>query len=524
MKPYLKLLVRRESREMMGQRFVNVWLLILMLVATFVSIAFSEGSMNYLEDKMSDPFTNWVNISRMNDDNTTSDEDFNEFRDSLYDERNKQRFDYNDVLISMYEYFNMWGRNGGAYPISARFFQHLNSPLIHEVLKPGNIVEGCKVDTTLLDNETMGLIVSIGAIKRLGYDEKQLPAYINILKINEGADSLGFKLVASGNKYLPVSLPVLAVVKRLPGNVQMLSGIFLYEQLRNGAGTHPFDFTAHPDKYLRQLAFYVDDSRCEEFRKYVLSVVPDSTKTEILNANDYYHSMRSWKPGNIWQINFGDGATPTKVYQDVANTIVRQFPDQLQVCRVFLLNTGEAETPNSMYLSVEFRSLEKIGAFEAFAKEHKIQLEMEQVHSKQNFQEVARMARILSAAMLIFSIVCIIMFLVNMLQNYFQKVKRNIGTFKAFGMNGKELIRTYVLMLIVIVAIAIVAALLLTWTLQGLLPVAGLEKDGFNYLDLWNGSAIIAACIVLVSTVITVIFVMTRLLSQTPGDLIYDRN
>ena len=55
------------------------------------------------------------------------------------------------------------------------------------------------------------------------------------------------------------------------------------------------------------------------------------------------------------------------------------------------------------------------------------------------------MAAILSAAMVIFSIVCIIMFLVNMLQSYFQKVKRNIGTFKAFGMNAAELIYVYVI-------------------------------------------------------------------------------
>jgi short-subunit dehydrogenase len=61
------------------------------------------------------------------------------------------------------------------------------------------------------------------------------------------------------------------------------------------------------------------------------------------------------------------------------------------------------------------------------------------------------MASILSAAMVIFSIVCIIMFMVNMLQSYFQKVKRNIGTFKAFGMNGNELIQVYIIILVAIV-------------------------------------------------------------------------
>lgn len=126
--------------------------------------------------------------------------------------------------------------------------------------------------------------------------------------------------------------------------------------------------------------------------------------------------------------------------------------------------------------------------------------------------------------MVIFSIVCIIMFLVNMLQSYFQKVQRNIGTFKAFGMNAGELIYTYVIILVLIVITAIAFALLATWGIQMILPVLGLEKDGFNYLSLWNGTTYVAAVVVLVSTVATVVFVMTRMLSKTPGDLIYDRN
>ena len=114
--------------------------------------------------------------------------------------------------------------------------------------------------------------------------------------------------------------------------------------------------------------------------------------------------------------------------------------------------------------------------------------------------------------------------MVNMLQNYFQKVKRNIGTFKAFGMNGRELISVYILLLIMIVFAAVIIALLLTWTLQVLLPLFGIEKDGFNYLSLWHSTTYVATIVIFLATVCTVVIVMTRLLSQTPGDLIYDRN
>ena len=149
---------------------------------------------------------------------------------------------------------------------------------------------------------------------------------------------------------------------------------------------------------------------------------------------------------------------------------------------------------------------------------------MSQVSSKENFNAVSVMANILSWAMIVFSMVCIIMFIVNMLQSYFQKVKRNMGTFKAFGISSSELINVYVLILLVIVISAIIISLSVTWLIQLLLPVLGLLKDGqFNYLSLWNMKTVWSVIIVIVATVVTVRVVMTRLLRQTPGDLIYDR-
>lgn len=111
-----------------------------------------------------------------------------------------------------------------------------------------------------------------------------------------------------------------------------------------------------------------------------------------------------------------------------------------------------------------------------------------------------------------------------MLQSYFQKVKRNLGTFKAFGIGSLELINVYVLIMLAIILAAIIMSLAFTWLLQGVLPLLGLLKDGeFNYLSLWNLKTVCSIIIVIVATIVTVFVVMNRLLKQTPGDLIYDR-
>ena len=78
MKEYLKLLAKREFKVVLGNKYSNLWLLSAVLFATFLSIAFSNSSMLYLEEKMNDPFTNWVNIQK----NYASD-DFDEFRARL---------------------------------------------------------------------------------------------------------------------------------------------------------------------------------------------------------------------------------------------------------------------------------------------------------------------------------------------------------------------------------------------------------------------------------------------------------
>lgn len=529
MKQYLKLLMVREAKEVLGKNGTNLWLLTLVLVATFTSIAFSKGSMNYLEDKMADPFTNWVSIKK----DFIGDEKFNHFREKLQKPENAKYFDYRDVMMDQYLGLNIQGpENGRIEYLSIRFFEHFHSPLVEKILDKDNVVEGCHLDSTVFIDNTFGFIVTLDALKRLGYKTSNLPPYIHFLSsVSEehaydlNFDSLGLKpLSMSKSKYLRVALPILAVVHKLPNNMDMVSANFFYEQYHYNHITEPFAVTVHREDYLHHLFYWVSDDIGEEaFEKYVRELKVSDMDISVYSEEENLLPMKSWKSGKMLTVDVGGEHLPIEMFNSVDRAIAKKWGEDL-VQRVYRLETKDYPSPRSDYLSVEFRSLDHIREFEAFAKADSISLEMEQVHSKENFNAVTVMAAILSGAMVIFSIVCIIMFMVNMLQSYFSKVKRNIGTFKAFGMNTTELIYTYVLILITIVLSAIIMALLITWGIQGILPLMGVEKEGFNYLSLWNTTTYIAVSVVIVSTIITVIVVMSRLLSQTPGDLIYDRN
>ena len=276
-----------------------------------------------------------------------------------------------------------------------------------------------------------------------------------------------------------------------------------------------------------ELRFFVSDN-VTNFEEVVKNCTVDSLQESlwILPTEDIAQKrLKCWKPGLIYTVSVGEPQTPIEVFQSLTKKILSHY-SSLDVCRVYDYDKYRGSGSSIInYLAIQFETLDSIRAFEQFAdREYGIKIEMSQVNSKENFNAVSVMAGLLSWAMIVFSITCIIIFIVNMLQGYFQKVKRNLGTFKAFGISNKDLTEVYVLIMLGVIGFALVLSLSVTWLIECLLPMLGFMKDGeFNYLDLWNTQTLWTTVIIVASTLFTVVIVMNRLLKQTPGDLIYDR-
>jgi len=521
MKEYLQLLAQRESHVVLGKKWVNMWLLVVVLIATFISIAFSNGSMAYLKEKMSDPFTNWVNIQ-----NAHGSGKFSELHAALQREDVRLHYGYKDIQSDHYFPVTLLGSEDetGHRPdryLECRFFEQLNSDLMRAILSENNVVGNSAISVDELDNSSLGFIITIDNLRKLGYDEECIPAYIDYLANSDKADTLGFKLYY--DRFVAAPMPILAVVRRLPQNMDLIaSGYWLCQY--NNDNTHPFDF--NNESYQRSL-FYFVNNEISDFEEKVMSFVPDSLSNAVVLPTEQIKHMNSWSNGCFLQV-FPDerkNIEDLSVYVDIAKKISSEY-DENSVKRVFAYDCSDYSNTESAYLSVNFEKLDSIRSFEAYVKENfNIQIEMSQVNSKENFSAVSFLASILSWAMIVFSIVCIILFIVNMLQSYFQKVKRNMGTFKAFGISTFELIETYVIILSTVIIVSIGIALLVTSIVQYGLHYAGIMKEGqFDYLSLWSETTIwIAIIIIFIATIATVYFVMNRLLKQTPGDLIYDR-
>lgn len=536
---YLSLFIRREGKIVLGKRYSNVWLLTAVLAATFLAIAFANGSLNYLNYKMNDPFIKWVDIK-----NENKAAAFDQLQRSLGDSLLARKYHYRNFSYDYeYSYYFFGKEDTVQVYLKSRFFDVNNKELIEAIMDDDNRVAGLTpAEVQDISDNSMGVFLTEKALTAMGY--VKVPAYVDLYQYSGGADALGFKSV---NNRVRVPVPVLGVVKRLPGNVDMVSFTNLYRQKYDAGNVLNMNNAAYASSLCYFLPEEVDaaefDARLQEeiARKTDIQFVIDdlgydpkelySFKNRITSTDEdgyVYHYLGFRQVVSLDTLSF----TP-QICADVNDAIMADYASK-GVYRLFKYNYSNVVLPTGDYLSIHFDDLKMIKQFaEEVVNSCELEIEMSQINSKENFQSVSVMAITLSIVMVIFAVVCILLFIVNLLQSYFQKVKRNIGTFKAFGISNRELRRVYMTIMLALVGVSVTASLVFVTLIQLILPVLGIVKgEGFGFLSLWYCDVIhffpplicvSAIIIVMVSAAVTVRIVMNNLLSATPGDLIYDR-
>lgn len=520
-KEYLKLLAKREGREMLGSRFSNLWILSAVLAVALLAVSFSWAGKKYLEFKMADPFTNWVNVE-----NNFGKGNYIDFFNDLSNQEICDRFQINSVSGDDYEADWFMGADGKERFLECRFFGDFDGSLIRGVLDSKNVVHRCSSDPETISNESYGLIITADALKKLGYSLDDVPAFINISQPAGDDFSLGMNLYEfEGTYYSMDPMPLLGVVKSLPMNMDIIGSHFWYSQSQDNI-RYPF-FINDPKYFDRdQLYYFVEEGKDSLFVNTISELPHESAKTpRTVLCEDEMEAFRPWKAGNFYQVMYGNASTSPEERAEYDRSVQERLSSN-GVTRVYKYEEADTyENSDFLYYSVYFNDLKSIVEFEKYVKEeYKIQLEISQVTSKQNFRIVSTIANVLTVVMIAFAIICIVMYIINMLQAYFQKVKRNLGTFKAFGMESDSLIRVYVATLLLIVSAAIVISVFITLIISVALRVVGIcWETGFPYFILFNWNTLISIMVVIIATAVTSARVMSRLFRNTPGDLIYDR-
>ncbi len=514
---YFRLFVKREGKVVLGKNYSSLWLLTAVLTATFLAIAFSNASLDYLSYKMDDPFINWVDIK-----NEFGEGDFFGLENALDSDENKEYYHYSSYQSDFsftYMFFGKEEKN--IQYLKCRFFQDISTPLVEEILNKDNVVRNWRVkDLASVAPNTIGVILTEEAMKKLGFSSA--PSYIDFQSYSPGADAYGFNLM--DEEFVRVPVPVLAIVKRLPGNVDIISSTYFYQQACNDY-TYPFNMCK--DSYARNISYFVPAGiELEKFKKTVDEAASGYTDAPIVmdEYSFYTPEIIPFMDGVFVTMDCFDEYLDYEVWRSINEKVLDVYAED-GVARVFAYEFSPYDLQQKAFISVHFDNLDKIREFESFVRDNfNVKIEMSQINAKENFNAVSTMGNILSWVIIVFAIVCIILFIVNLLQSYFQKVKRNLGTFKAFGISNRDLISVYVLIMAAIIVVSIVMSLSVTWMIQGFLHVCGILKDGvFDYLSLWSVKTVCSVVIIVLASVYTVFAVMRSLLKATPGDLIYDR-
>jgi len=210
--------------------------------------------------------------------------------------------------------------------------------------------------------------------------------------------------------------------------------------------------------------------------------------------------------------------------------------------RLHRLNRGSfpkpiPEEPDG--ISFNFTNLKKIRSFNNFLdsslndpdKGKIFSIDLAQVMSKENYSLVATLTRLGIILLISFSTFAIIYFLNQLVRNHLIKIKPNIGTFQAFGLDNRTLSRMYGLTILIFIAICLLISLAACGLfylcfgnfLAGQIGIGDMSTNGlfFVVMNIWTYLVII---LLLISSWLVNNMYLRRFFDNTPGDLVYGRD
>lgn len=503
----IKLFLDKEGKELRGKHDFNFFVLVAIFAVAIFSIGFGAASIKYLQYKMDDPFINWVDIIvRQKISDKSSKMPLEQFlNDSKL--RNEIQFEAPEDNYLLNIDFRHQGKPKNIQLQGRSIDSH--SSILEKILDNSNVIARRGLP---FRDEELGLIVTEATLKDLGYTEG-IPAFIYLaLSFDDGAcEEIGIDAGVNGN--YPVAFPIVAVVKQLPG---MNSFLFSKRFLQDCSASNKTSFDITEEDNNRALIIVGNSSEVE-------LVAQEMRKEGYLVSSEKYSS--SWDD-NLFALTIETEASDenapmlyNRLFKDISvahPTVTRTY--EFQPIQNFVLD-------DPAYYSVQIKNLTKIKMFQArLYEECGIKLEMTSVDQKTNFQFVQRMGNILSICIILIAVLFICFFISFMLSTHFQRIQRNLGTFKAFGISNATLYYIYIILLLKITMFAFAIAFIFAWGCNALLNLLTKIENGYNWIEVLVWQNLLLLLLAIVASIIASYWVAKEKLQHTPGDLIYNRN
>lgn len=501
------LFLEKEGKELRGKHNLNFFILVAIFAVAIFSIGFGGASIKYLQHKMDDPFINWIDIivrQKISDKNSKLPlADF--LKDSVM--RSEIQFDApeENYLLNIDFRHQEKGKN---IQLQGRSIGS-HSSILPKILDESNVIT--RRGANIKDDE-LGLIVTQGTLSDLGY--KEMPTFIELALSFDDETCHEIKIEGGINGSYPVAFPIIAIVKQLPG---MNSFLFTKRFLQDCSADNKTSYDITDEENNHTLIIVDAKSKIEAIAKQInhLGYTTNITRyRETWNDELYAVSIES---GNE---SYEDIMTEYNLlYKNLAKTysgITRIY--DFQPIQSYSLD-------DPAYYSVQIKNLANIKLFQKRLYEKcGIKLEMTSVDQKNNFQFVQRMGNILSVCIILIAVLFICFFIYFMLSTHFQRIQRNLGTFKAFGISNSSLYYIYVVLLLRITIAAYAIAFAFAWVCNTGLNLITQIELGYKWIDVMVWQNLLLLILAVVAAIIASYLVAKSKLQYTPGDLIYNRN
>ncbi len=487
---------RNELRALLGTRNSSVYLLSLIFLVAWFSLAYAVGGLEKLGERMNNPYTNWVDCQIPNG----GAQKLSDIKDFFRDERVQNRYFLRDISDYCTELRRFQKINtSDSYYFRGRTID-FGDTLLYYILDPGknNVVSrGYDVSAEL---PSCGIILKESMLSFLNYESPQKISLFPV-KIDSGK----------------ILLPVIAVVKDLPNLCDYVISPGLYTSL-----TEPYYKTGFIQKRTGRLFDFllsVDGAdkipAAKEIKDRLdeLSISVDKIEPEVKMLDDVnvVTNLRVFLSNSL--------------SSDSIELVTQYIIDNWKNDQGTISNAVDWECVPGLslsspyYAAFNFTRLDSVRPFKILMKKQfDVNISMDQIEDKENFALVSSLTFFVSVALFFLSILSVILFVNNKLRTHLFHNRANLGTFKAFGLSNRQLSSIYTLVIFAFLGLGLSIACIIV-------VVTNFVNYYFalSIMKFFDAKILLAFLVLFGICFLAVKRTIADILRETPGNLVYGR-
>ena len=574
---YRNMFIKKEGQVLYGKSFSNLIVLSAIIFITLIAMGFANGALQYLDTKLNDRFVNWLTIgipwAHSNPETVQA------YTDELNSKQVTSRYKIDTVTAYKQTLLPLFPAGSQANDYTRGRLISVDDPLKTALFDSTN---GNRVSGHFFNDENdLGIVVTEKLLSRLKYPVDAKVIYLDYDNIDTTQNPPAhfrvpipvrgvLKEIPGRNYFLITNFFYSSYVSNencvFDFKVQGKRIVFYLDGDKTFADSFIKSIQSIKDNFDLNDISYAEDAQVKDRFDETISdedTQPvsgsDSTdqdsslvsnisveKLEIdIRKEDLCESIN--EPGFEVSVNFDalpkNYAVTENIYKQISATeFYKKNSDK--IIRIFDFGIAQQIEPDykNDYLCINFKQGQGgLDSVESFAKyltnafnkgtdkdqSNIIEFDSGSIKEKKNFNYISKVTLLIALLLIIFAIVAISLFISNLLKTHLTKVKMNLGTFKAFGLKDNESKTIYLTIMLRFIFIGLISSFAVAY-LIGIILNKFLQSyynfdDNLNYFNLFDSLTFMLILIVIIVTIAVSYLNINRILSKTPGDLIYNR-